>query len=137
MKEQGVVVLAGPETVRVRMKAKGSCQNCAGKTACKVVDRDHVELEVEYSGSVQEGDLVEIELSPGKTVLSSFLIFGVPLAGAVFGYWVGIKAAGVQGGGVGGSMLGLAGTFSLVWVLYRFVLTRVWFHPKVVKIIKT
>lgn len=72
-----------------------ACQGCKAELFCNT--KDHTEYLALNPSDIQikEGDFVELYLPPGKTILSTVLVFALPLAlfpigyvlsGSVFGF---------------------------------------------------
>ncbi|MCI0514325.1 SoxR reducing system RseC family protein [candidate division KSB1 bacterium] len=96
--------------------------HCAGCTACDMFSsEDRRELNARNLIQAQIGDLVEIEVPPGRVIQSSLLIFLMPVIGILVGYWIGAKIASfwqltAESGGILGALGFLVLTFGLLYV---------------------
>ena len=86
MREEGTVVGIEGRLARVRMKPGPECGRCC---ACSALGGGDRELEIETDLPVQPGSRVAIAIPRGNPVLSTLLLFVLPLTGLVVGVIVG------------------------------------------------
>jgi len=55
-----------------------TCKSCAGNAFCNIKERTY-EAILDKGVSVEEGDVVQVFLPPGRTILAGFMILILPL----------------------------------------------------------
>ena len=85
MEEVGKVVDIFGELATVEIEPKGACGHCAARTVC------HPAADKMYTGAINErdakvGETVRIEMNPGTTILSAFLLFFLPIIAFGIGF---------------------------------------------------
>jgi positive regulator of sigma E activity len=78
MKETGKVVERKGDRIKVELPTRTACHTCSAGLFCRPRgDSRHVW--VKDSSGARVGDTVDLELSEGRSILLSFLLFIVPL----------------------------------------------------------
>ncbi len=63
-----------------------ACEGCKASFFCNNKDQSEFQALNPASVQVQKGDLVELYMPPGRTILSTVLVFGLPIALFPVGY---------------------------------------------------
>jgi positive regulator of sigma E activity len=120
MREQGVVTrVTPPDVIEVTLQASEACGRCG---ACHPNTEGSVCIEAVGGFGVKTGDSVEIEISTGGVVKTSFMVYLLPVFSMIAGYVFGaaladfIPVAG-ETGGIAGALFLLAVSF---WVVRRY-----------------
>ncbi len=121
MTEVSTVLSASEDQAELSCTAEG-CASCAGNSFCNIKARTYTALNPRGI-SIVPGDVVEVNLPPGKTILSGFMVLLFPL----ILFFVGFGAVGLvhEGAGEGmkalGGFLGLAAGFGISYLFGRAV----------------
>jgi len=142
MREQGVVTrVIPPDVVEVSLQASEACGRCG---ACHPATGGRVGIEAVGVSGVKTGDVVEIEISTGGVVATSFMIYLLPvvflIAGYIFGsVLVGFFSIRVSGetGGIVGAILFCAVSFGVIRWYDRDVRRRGTLQARVTRILPT
>lgn len=140
MVEQGVVTkIIPPDTVEVSLQASEACGRCG---ACHPASEGRVGIEAVTVPGVKTGDVVEIEISTGGVVATSFVVYLLPvffmIGGYVFGSWLaGLFSMGISDelGGIGGAILFCAASFGVIRWYDREVRRRGSLRARVIRIL--
>jgi len=126
MLEHGTVMGVEGRRVRVRMKPGPECGSCC---ACSALTGGSHDLELESDRPVAPGDHVVVEIGSTSPVLSTLLVFVLPLVGLVAGVIVGSVWRPL---GLGGDAASLVLGFGLMLLLFAFaaVIERVYIRKK-------
>ncbi len=90
MREQGVVTrVIPPDVVEVSLQASEACGRCG---ACHPDSEGRVGIEAVAVSGVKTGDAVEIEISTGGVVTTSFVVYLLPIVFLIAGYIFGSAA---------------------------------------------
>jgi positive regulator of sigma E activity len=86
--------------------AKG--EHCQGCTACSGFGQGSAQLIAKNELAAQPGETVEIEIDPKQVVKHSAIVFLLPVAGLIFGYFLGAQyliklGLATEGAGIVGS----------------------------------
>lgn len=100
-----VLEVHGPQ-VELGFCDNEACKSCAG-SICKVEDKRYTAIN-ETGVSLEEGDLVDVFIEPGKTLLASFMLLIFPLLLFFLCYLLGEVLLGISSEG-GRVLLGLGG----------------------------
>lgn len=119
MRERGIVTrLIPPDGVEVSLQASEACGRCG---ACHPDTKGRVCIEATTIPGAKTGDAVEIEISTGGVVTTSFVVYLLPIVFLITGYifgsaWVGFFAIRISGetGGIAGAILWFAAS---LWVV--------------------
>jgi len=120
MRERGVVTrVIPPDVIEVSLQASEACGRCG---ACHPGAEGRVCIEAVGGSGVKTGDAVEIEISTGGVVKTSFMVYLLPVFSMIAGYVFGAALADfipVSGetGGIAGALFLLAVSF---WVVRRY-----------------
>jgi positive regulator of sigma E activity len=125
MREEGTVVGVQGHLVRVRMKPGPDCGTCC---ACSVLGGGQRELEFPTDKPVSAGDRVLVDIGPTSSLLSTLLLFVLPLIGLVAGVIIGDQWRPLGSRESSSLVLG----FGLVALLYAFaaILDRAWLRKR-------
>lgn len=142
MREQGVVTrVTPPDGVEVSLEASEACGRCG---ACHPSTEGRVCIEAVAVPGVKAGDAVEIEISTGGVVATSFVVYLLPvfflIAGYIFGsILAGFFSIGISGetGGIIGAIFLFAVSFGVVRWYDRDVRRRGTLRARVTRIIPT
>jgi len=119
MLEQGVVTrVIPPDAVEVSLPASEACGRCG---ACHPASEGRVGIEAVALPGLREGDAVEIEISTGGVVATSFVVYLLPVCFLIAGYILGSTLAGFFSIGVSGEMGGIAGAIFLFAVSFGVI----------------
>ncbi len=103
----------------VEIRRSEACERCglcaAGASA------DLMRTEVPSAGEARAGDVVEVEKSPGTPLIASLIVFGVPVAALVVGYFAGSWGAYLLGLGRSAQAAGIWSGLALVGLSYLVV----------------
>ncbi len=122
MREQGIVTrVIPPDLVEVSLPASEACGRCG---ACHPGTEGLVCIEAVGGSGVKTGDAVEIEISTGRVVATSFVVYLLPVFSMIAGYIFGSTLAGFfsirissETGGIAGAFFFLTASF---WVVRRY-----------------
>lgn len=118
MKETGHVVSVSDDMAVVAMRMSGACKKCG---LCKPTgDGKEVLLSAENGAGARAGDIVEIEIMPGRVLVAAFAVYMIPVVMTILGYLVGNRIA----GGAEDSFLPIG--LSLAFLVVSFV--AVWLY---------
>jgi sigma-E factor negative regulatory protein RseC len=107
MREWGVVTrVIPPDAVEVSLEASEACTRCG---ACHPDTKGRVGIEAVGIPGVKTGDVVEIEISTGGVVATSFVVYLLPVFFLIAGYISGSVLAGLFSIRVSGEMGGIIG----------------------------
>jgi len=142
MREQGVVTrIIPPDGVEVSLQASEACVRCG---ACHPATDGRVGIEAVGVPGVKAGDTVEIEISTGGVVTTSFIVYLLPVFFLIAGYVVGSLLAGMlpigisgETGGIGGAILLCAASFGVIRWYDRDVRRRGTLRARVIRILTT
>ena len=85
--DAGTVVAIDGKKVRVEVVRTGGCKSCSMRGMCFGRNTPAV-FDLTTDLDLRVGDQVELEISPGSRVLSSLLVFGVPMVFLFAGFIV-------------------------------------------------
>jgi sigma-E factor negative regulatory protein RseC len=140
MREQGVVTrLIPPDVVEVTLQASEACGRCG---ACRPASEGRVGIEAVGVSGVKTGDVVEIEISTGGVVTTSFVVYLLPVFFLIAGYIFGSVLAGLfsvqvsdETGGIIGAILFCAVSFGVIRWYDRDVRRRGTLQARVTRIL--
>lgn len=134
MRETGRILKVNNGRADVEMDFKGGCKSCAAAGTCTSTGPGKRTLNLPLADpSIQPGDWVEIETRPRSLVTAAFMVFILPLALAITGYFI------AQGQGVseGKGLLVFFITFALaeglIALLDRWIGRKRFFEPEIVR----
>jgi positive regulator of sigma E activity len=124
-------VIQGKAVVCFDMAA--ACAKCEAAQFCQGAKSEHTAV-VDNNINAERGDVVYVEQAPGKALLSAFLLFGLPVALAVFGLVLGARWGETWSLGLGISafVLGLV----IAKVVDILVHRRSLLMPRIMEIVK-
>ena len=115
MRETGVIVSEKNNQVTVQIVKGDKCENC---NLCSATGPNQMQIVAFNSLGAKVGDMVEVEVPPGKVIGYSFIIFIIPIIMMIVGYFAGVAIAknpsGGEGAGIIGSISGLALSFLII-----------------------
>jgi sigma-E factor negative regulatory protein RseC len=119
MREQGVVTrVIPPDVIEVSLQASEACGRCG---ACHPASEGRVSIEAVGASGVKAGDAVEIEISTGGVVTTSFVVYLLPVFFLIAGYIFGSLLSGFFSIGISGETGGIIGAVSLFAVSFGVV----------------
>ena len=135
MEEIGVVKeIRGPQ-VQIEVDPSNMCGTCANKEVCQLGESTVKRyLWARNFVGAKIGDLVQVEVEPGKAVFSAFMIFIFPLITLLGGYLLARPAG--EGWGVLGAFAGFGIGLLLMRVVDRSFGRRHNFQPFVTRILE-
>jgi len=86
MEEEGVVIQAGENMARVRIKRSQACGACQ---ACARGDSDSMETWALNSCGAEVGDRIWLKISSGELLRGSFVVYILPLLAMLLGLAIG------------------------------------------------
>ncbi len=122
MTERAKVLSIKDNTVEVACEEAAGCKSCGGGAFCSVKSRQfEARLSGSIADSVSEGDLVEILIPPGKTILAGFIVLMVPLILFLCGFAAGKMLLPEAGEGVQAlfALAGLAAGLLLAFIFNK------------------
>lgn len=120
MKEIGCVTSVSGDAATIAMPMSGECKKCG---ICAVAGNGkQVLLEARNDAGAGEGDLVEIEIAPGRVLAAAFIIYMIPILMTIVGFLTGSAAAG------GDPDASLPIVLAVVFLVVSFVL--VWLYDR-------
>ena len=134
MRGQGMVVSLSGNKAVVRTTLSSGCTGCASRSSCLSTERADREIAVlnDYGASV--GSRIVFEADPGKVVLSSVLLWVLPILAMIAGYLSGE----LLGGGIipiAAAFLFLALSFALLRSIDRAVSGGRTFYPRIIAVL--
>ena len=90
MVEQGIVSDIKDGKLIVNIRRHPACGSCK---ACKMAEDRFMEIEFENTIGAHKGDMVNIELDDFVILKGALLFYAAPLAGLIFGIFIGGMAA--------------------------------------------
>ena len=84
----GTVIEVEGEKIRVEVVRSANCKTCSMQSFCFGLNKPAV-FEVESELELKPGDKVELEIAPASRIISSLLIFGLPILCLFLGYFIG------------------------------------------------
>lgn len=117
MTEKGKVLEINGTEVTLGFCENEACKSCGGHL-CNVKEK-HYTAENKKGIPLRRGDVVEVFIDPGKTVLASFMLLIVPLLLFFLFYLLGNRFMEAEIANVGLGTLGLAGGFGLNLLIAR------------------
>jgi positive regulator of sigma E activity len=140
MREQGVVTrVIPPDAVEISLQVSEACGRCG---ACRPASEGRVGIEAADVPGVKTGDVVEIEISTGGVVATSFVVYLLPVFFLMAGYIFGSVLAGFffirvsdEMGGIVGAILFCAASFGVIRWYDRDVRRRGTLRARVTRIL--
>jgi sigma-E factor negative regulatory protein RseC len=122
MREQGFVTrVIPPDVVEISLPASEACGRCG---ACHSNAEGRVGIEAVAISGVKIGDAVEIEISTGGVVKTSFMVYLLPIVFLIAGYMFGSAMTDLFSIPVSGETGGILGALFLLtvsfWVVRRY-----------------
>lgn len=108
------------KTAIVNITSKGECNNCISKDNCNIFSKKGTSsIEVSYSGELKIGEKIGIVVEPGFKVLSSILIFLLPLFVLFLFYIFTIKITHNELIAIAVSILGICTTYFIMYIITK------------------
>ncbi|MFP4363988.1 MAG: SoxR reducing system RseC family protein [Spirochaetia bacterium] len=119
MKEIAQVTEISDNLIKVKCGVSGSCKNCSSGF-CSVKDRI-IEAKNPKNLELEEGDVVEVLVDPGKAVSSGFFVLILPLLAFIGAYLIGEFLLQIPSEGVNAVLgfLGLGAGFGIVFLVNK------------------
>jgi positive regulator of sigma E activity len=115
----GIVTSVNGKWITVEIAKGGGCKTCGMKGICGINNRP-VKLRFETDGQYTAGDKVIVSVTAGIRLLSSLIIFGIPLL-AMFGFFLIGRSFTGEPGAVLLAFTGLVLAFLVVRILDRHI----------------
>lgn len=84
MQSEGIVVKSSSETAIVKVRKSSSCGHDCGE--CRLCNNPEIELEVLNPAGAMVGDRVIVGTSSSQVILQAFLLYILPIVGALAVY---------------------------------------------------
>lgn len=94
MGEWGIVKEVSFGKAKIKLERKPICEKCG---ICHSEGKDFMLLEVEIGERARVGDKVRIQISAGKTLMATFIVFMIPLLALLTGIFIGYLISGWLG----------------------------------------
>jgi len=131
MKEKGILIkLEEKSFAQVELKPNDACKKCG---ACLISGQGNPMLRAKNKVGAKVGNTVEVEVAPSKVILSSFLLFIMPVISLIFGYFIGNFISSPNLGII--FAIAFIAIYFLVLGLYDKKLRKFNFSPKIIDII--
>lgn len=130
MTGQGVIVSTEGIKARVEVYQNSECTGCASKSHCHGGEQPKRIITVVNDIGAKEGDPVIFESSSGKVVVSSLLIWVLPILAMFVGYAVANKYAG-GGWAILSAFVFLILSFLLLKLIDMTIAGGVYFYPRI------
>ena len=79
IKHTGIVVSAGPDSVRVRFEQNSACAGCHAAGYCTATSSEERILDLKGSYNLRSGERVDVSISKSQGYLALFLGYLLPL----------------------------------------------------------
>lgn len=93
MTSNGKVIAINGNKITLKMFRESSCAHCNG---CGDASKMARELELNYKGDVEIGDIVTFELADGKMLRIGFIVYILPILMMIVGYFISSKLGGAE-----------------------------------------
>lgn len=117
MRETGIIISQEKDQATVQM-ARG--EKCDGCNLCSMAEDGRMRVTALNKINAGVGDMVEVEIPPGKIVGYSMLLFIMPILMMILGYFAG-KAVFTFSHGESSGILGSIGGLVLSFVIIRLI----------------
>ncbi len=77
------------KSVIVEIENMGNCNSCRGKSYCSIFKSKDNSIEANYDGVLKIGDHVKINVKEKNRIISSILIFFIPIIVLIAFYYIG------------------------------------------------
>jgi len=135
--EKGIVKeILDDNILLVDLSSLGDCNSCPGKKSCNMFSKGDKTIKARYEGSIKKGDLIQIVFKPKNRVISSLLVFFLPIVALIGGYYLGINLFNSEGYGIIFSIGGLVLTFLAIYVFLKLNKKSINFLPIAIKVNK-
>ena len=135
IQENGWVVQAGKNWLKIKINRSSSCQHCQSKNLCQSTSSSERILHIHFNPGLTEGDRVKLSLPERGALWASVIVYLLPLAlltGGAFGshlYFNSQAAAAI------GAFVMLGTGFFLIYLIGKISQQRGTFNPKIEKIL--
>lgn len=142
MKEEAVVIEKKNGQSLVKIIRTSACSHCDEK--CMLADDSHEveEMEVLVNDPIgaEVGNLVELEMGAKPVLFSAFVVYLLPLAAIIAGYFAGASflnnfISNSEVAGIVGSGLGFLISFQLLKLFDKKAGAKSYFHPKITRVV--
>lgn len=126
MKERGVVVETSGNTAKIRLNQKPECIKCG---ICSQTSGGYLTLSVNTDKPLQINQIVTIEINQKVSLVSSILLYGVPLSGFIIGAIIGYI--------IGKEILAIICAFSLMiidFITVKIIIKKVNLEERIISI---
>ena len=116
----------------VQIESGDQCKLCGSAHACLTLTQTTRQIEIPHKNeNVKIGDRVSIGFKPQTRLLSSVLVFLMPVIFLIVGYFVGNQLFQRENMAILFSFLGLVFSFLLLWLLNKFFIRSTNFDPMI------
>jgi YHS domain-containing protein/positive regulator of sigma E activity len=133
MRESGTVISVERGIAKVGFVPKEACEHCGAKAFCHPEPGKMIAHAMNDLGA-EPGDMVTIETEVGASVLAAALVFAVPIAGLICGYFLGRAYRGTEAGGAVGAVCLLVLSVIALALIDRRVLKPRRFMPRITSV---
>ena len=89
MSDGGLVIAVNGDMVTVQMKRTSACSRCG---ACKAWGEQEMHIEAYNAAGAKPGDRVKIAVEPGMFMQALGILYGIPFAAIMLGFFAGYYA---------------------------------------------
>ena len=100
--ETGLVIAVQKESVTVQMTRSSACSRCG---ACKPWGDKEIQIEARNLIGAQKGDYVRLSMEPADFRNALAILYGIPFAAIMIGFFLGAVLAGPQAGFAAGIVM--------------------------------
>jgi len=108
--EIGLVLTAEKGTITVKMTRSSACSRCG---ACKPWGDQEILVEANNSIGAVVGDRVRLNIKPGIFMNALAILYGIPFASIMLGFFLGTL--------IGGAMVGFIAGLVMAALAYKFI----------------
>ncbi|MEJ2635260.1 MAG: SoxR reducing system RseC family protein [Calditrichia bacterium] len=117
----------------ISLQSNSRCGACSAKFSCALGEAMSREITIPNTLHCSVGNKVEISYKSSSKILSTFVIFLLPIVLLLAGYFLGSYEFDTQNMGILGSVAGLIAGAILLWVLNRFLPRTNTFKPQMIR----
>jgi sigma-E factor negative regulatory protein RseC len=135
MEETGTVIEVHDQIALVSTVAKGACHSCSARGICHLGGEKTMVAETWNRLGAKEGDTVRIMLSSRSVLGAALLLYAVPLAALLVGFFLGQALIGHQLWAMLLGFLLMAAAYTIIRVIDRRLSRTEKLRPEIVEIL--